>query len=191
MADDRNRDRMSDPQDVQDGLGRDTAHGGAAGGTGSAQGGSVGRRTMGNAGDDLLGIDADAQSAAGAQGADDATDHQREAGMRREGLEGKGFDAGSGYGGGGSASLYSSESSFGGQAGGRDSSLRGAYSGDDYGRKGDDDQSSGGMRDSAEIQRGSDEQAMDGRSSGGGGASGDDPIDMDERPDVSRRDPTR
>ncbi len=57
MADERDRERTGDaPRDL-DGLGRDAAHAhGDAGG--ATQGGSVGRRTMGNAGDDLLGIDA-------------------------------------------------------------------------------------------------------------------------------------
>jgi len=35
---------------------------------------------------------------------------------RRQGLEGKGFDAGTGYGGAGSDSAYSRESSYGGQS---------------------------------------------------------------------------
>ena len=70
MADERDRERTGDaPRDL-DGLGRAAAHArGEAGGP--TQGGSVGRRTMGNAGDDLLGIDA-ASAGAGGSG-DDAS----------------------------------------------------------------------------------------------------------------------
>ena len=200
MADERERERVGDtPRDL-DGLGRDAAHAhGEAGGT--TQGGSVGRRTMGNAGDDLLGIDAAAPSADDRQPSDDATSHQREAGMRRQGLEGKGFDAGGGYGGGGNDSLYNAEAGYGGQAGGRESSMRGAYAGDDFGRKGDDDASSGGSgagsagsARGADIPRGTDEQGGDASTGGRRTRTDDDDgdtVDLDVTPDVSRRDPTR
>ena len=204
MADERDRERTGDaPRDL-DGLGRDAAHAhGDAGG--ATQGGSVGRRTMGNAGDDLLGIDATAGGAGDdrQQQSDDATAHQREAGMRRQGLEGKGFDAGGGYGGGGNDSLYNAEAGYGGQAGGRESSMRGAYAGDDFGRKGDDDASAGGSgqgnggasRD-ADLPRGTDEQGGDasaggGRRAGGRGDDDENKVDLDVQPDVGRRDPTR
>jgi hypothetical protein len=56
----------------------------------------------------------------------------------RKGLEGKGFDAGGGYGGAGNASLYDSESSWGGQAGDGGSRMRRAYDGGHYGRAKDE-----------------------------------------------------
>jgi hypothetical protein len=66
---------------------------------------------------------------------DDATDRQREAGLRRgEIIPGKGFDAGTGYGGAGSDSAYRGESSYGGQSGSGGDTLGGAYQGDRYGR---------------------------------------------------------
>lgn len=89
MADERDRERTGDaPRDL-DGLGRDAAHApGEAGG--STQGGSVGRRTMGNAGDDLLGIDAAAagddrprSDAAGREDGDDASRESSGAGSGR------------------------------------------------------------------------------------------------------------
>lgn len=77
MADERDRERTGDaPRDL-DGLGRDAAHAhGEA--SGATQGGSVGRRTMGNAGDDLLGIDVSA-----ARAADDASRSEGERGNAR------------------------------------------------------------------------------------------------------------
>jgi len=58
----------------------------------------------------------------------------------RQGLPGKGFDAGTGYGGAGADSAYHGESSYGGQAGYGGSSTRGAYAGGSYGRPGDPDE---------------------------------------------------
>ncbi len=139
---------------AQDGLGRDAAHGGS---THDTTGGSYGRST-GRAGDDL------------SASADDASSADRSAGDasgRRQGLEGRGFDAGTGYGGGGNASAYRKESSYGGQAG------------------------SGG----AQIPRGTDEHAdptgmrdRDGRRAGGSDDA--DAIDPDVTPEVRRRDPS-
>ena len=57
----------------------------------------------------------------------------------RQGLQGKGFDAGTGYGGAGNDALYSGESAYGGQSAQANSSLGGAYRGEGYGRPGDDD----------------------------------------------------
>lgn len=68
----------------------------------------------------------------------------------RRGLEGKGYDAGTGYGGAGSDSLYSGESSYGGQSGAGGSTLGGAYRGEGYGRQGDDDQADGDHADDLE-----------------------------------------
>jgi hypothetical protein len=83
MMDERDRERTGDaPRDL-DGLGRDAAHAhGEAGG--ATQGGSVGRRTMGNAGDDLLGIDASVPRAG-----DDArrADHERGDGRSSRGAD--------------------------------------------------------------------------------------------------------
>ena len=61
---------------------------------------------------------------------------------RRRGLEGKGFDAGTGYGGAGNASAFSRESSYGGQGENRTDRPGAAPEG-------------------AEIPRGTDEQAAD------------------------------
>jgi hypothetical protein len=191
MADERDRGRGDEVE--QDGLGRDAAHGG---GRDATSGGSYGRST-GRSGDDLL--ETGEGSGGGGDSPDDATDRQRDAGSRRQGLEGKGFDAGGGYGGGGNDSLYSAESGYGGQAGGRESSTRGAYAGDAYGRQGDDASTTGGSERGADLPRGTDEQADDEKGtrrgdqsgSGNGGDSDRDAVDLDVRPDVSRRDPTR
>ena len=111
----------------------------------------------------------------------------------RRGLEGKGFDAGTGYGGAGNDVLYNSESAYGGQSAQANNSLGGAYKGEGYGRPGDDDaQQSGGdeggsggnvgrdtdgrgsanQASGASTPRGPDEQAVndafEGRGSGGG-----------------------
>src|SRR5215207_6858264 len=72
---------------------------------------------------------ADAANDGGA--ADALRDEQSEP---RRGLEGRGFDAGTGYGGGGNTSAYSGESSYGGQAGDGGNTMRGAYDGGEYGR---------------------------------------------------------
>ena len=56
----------------------------------------------------------------------------------RTGIPGKGFDAGTGYGGAGNDALYSGESAYGGQSAQANSSLGGAYRGEGYGRPGDD-----------------------------------------------------
>lgn len=55
----------------------------------------------------------------------------------RRGIPGKGFDAGTGYGGAGGDSAYSGESSYGGQAGYGGSTTRGAYAGGKFGRPDD------------------------------------------------------
>jgi hypothetical protein len=52
----------------------------------------------------------------------------------RRGLPGKGFDAGTGYGGAGMSGAYSGKSSYGGQAGYGGSRTNGAYSDGKYGR---------------------------------------------------------
>jgi hypothetical protein len=67
-------------------------------------------------------------------GADDAADPRQN--VPRTGIPGKGFDAGTGYGGGGNESLYSAESSYGGQSGIGGSRTIGAYAGEGYGRSG-------------------------------------------------------
>ncbi len=61
----------------------------------------------------------------------------------RTGIPGKGFDAGTGYGGAGNDALYNSESAFGGQSAQANNSLGGAYKGEGYGRPGDDGQDGG------------------------------------------------
>lgn len=67
------------------------------------------------------------------QDANDAADPRQN--EPRKGIPGKGFDAGTGYGGGGNASLYNAESSYGGQSGIGGSTMRGAYAGEQYGRQ--------------------------------------------------------
>jgi len=75
--------------------------------------------------------------------ADDRTNRTDAADERqtepRQGLEGKGFDAGTGYGGAGNSALYNGESGYGGQSAQTSNSLGGAYQGAGYGRPGDDD----------------------------------------------------
>lgn len=68
----------------------------------------------------------------------------------RMGIPGKGFDAGTGYGGGGNDSMYSAESSYGGQSGIGGSRMRGAYAGEGYGRS-DDEDPTPGMRAASEA----------------------------------------
>ena len=135
----------------------------------------------------------------------------------RQGLEGKGFDAGTGYGGAGNDALYNGESAYGGQSAEANSSLGGAYVGEGYGRPGDDadGQAAGGQpnaaRDtdgrgsanqSAGAARGPDEQAVndafEGRGSedrggrtGGGPDLGPDTIDLQDMNGASRREPGR
>lgn len=58
----------------------------------------------------------------------------------RTGIPGKGFDAGTGYGGAGNDALYNGESAYGGQSAQANSSLGGAYRGEGYGRPGDDEE---------------------------------------------------
>jgi hypothetical protein len=70
---------------------------------------------------------------------DDQTERQRQAGRRGEIIPGKGFDGGGGYGGAGNDSAYDAQSSYGGQSGVGGDSMRGAYAGESYGRKGDED----------------------------------------------------
>ncbi|GLC27956.1 hypothetical protein [Roseisolibacter agri] len=161
MADQADRTRGDEQE--QDGLGRDAAHGG---GRDDTTGGSYGRST-GRAGDDLSASSDDASSSG--RDAGDAGD----ASGRRQGLEGRGFDAGTGYGGGGNASAYRAGSSYGGQGG------------------------SGG----AQIPRGTDEHSdnrsgeqagqrdRDGRSARGRDDA--DALDLDAASDVRRRDPSR
>src|SRR5689334_10040222 len=62
---------------------------------------------------------------------------------RRQGIPGKGFDAGTGYGGAGGDSAYDGESTYGGQAGYGGSTTRGAYTGGEYGRPDDPERASG------------------------------------------------
>ena len=61
----------------------------------------------------------------------------------RTGIPGKGFDAGTGYGGAGNDALYNGESAYGGQSAQANNSLGGAYQGEGYGRPGDDDAGQG------------------------------------------------
>lgn len=136
----------------QDGLGRDAAHGG---GRDDVSGGSYGRST-GRAGDDLS-----ASSDAGSAG-------ERDAGARRRGLEGKGFDAGTGYGGGGSASAYRRPGGYGGEAGAGGAGGAHIPHGTDEGSEPDDD---------LDVSR---------RASGA-----EDALDPDALPEVRRRDPMR
>ena len=73
---------------------------------------------------------------------DDATERQRDAGARRgEIIPGKGFDAGTGYGGAGADSAYRGESSYGGPSGVGGDTLSGAYESKPFGRGGSDDES--------------------------------------------------
>ncbi len=135
----------------------------------------------------------------------------------RRGLEGKGFDAGTGYGGAGNASLYSGESSYGGQAGVGGSRMQGAYSGEGYGRQGEGAEGQGGDqaaagqdaagtagagnvgRDTdgrgsanAGAARGADEQAVNAAFEGRGGPDrGPDAIDLQDMNGASRREPGR
>ena len=74
----------------------------------------------------------------------DAADERQN--QPRRGLEGKGFDAGTGYGGAGNDSLYNGESAYGGQSAQANSSLGGAYMGEGYGRPGDDEDAGQGMQ---------------------------------------------
>ncbi|MDF1501458.1 hypothetical protein [Roseisolibacter sp. H3M3-2] len=142
---------MADERE-QDGLGRDAAHGDDRSAT---SGGSYGRNT-GRSGDDLL------------ETGERAQDDQ---GGRRRGLDGRGFDAGTGYGGGGNDSAYSRKSSYGGQAG------SGGTSGGE------------GAEGGRSIPRGTDEHSDAG--TGGRGTTDDDAVDLDVRPEVGWRDPTR
>ena len=79
---------------------------------------------------------------ANAQNENDAADPRQN--VPRTGIPGKGFDAGTGYGGGGNDALYSAESSYGGQSGIGGSRMRGAYAGEEYGSSGPGEEQSGG-----------------------------------------------
>ena len=57
----------------------------------------------------------------------------------RQGIPGKGFDAGGGYGGAGNDSAYNGESSYGGQAGYGGSRMESGYAGGKYGRTEEDE----------------------------------------------------
>jgi hypothetical protein len=199
MADERNREPRASDDREQDGLGRDAAHGG---GPDATTGGSYGRST-GRAGErDLFevsegsgGTRGDRDASRPVDASDDATRHQREAGLRRRGLPDKGFDAGTGYGGGGNASAYRAKSSYGGQSAMGGSTMRGAYSGEGYGSLVEPDVQTG-TPPGAEIPRGTDEQSPesgrdDGRRRRASDRTDDDAVDLDVTPDVSRRDPTR
>lgn len=72
------------------------------------------------------------------QNRNDAADERQT--QPRTGIPGKGFDAGTGYGGAGNDALYSGESAYGGQSAQANSALGGAYQGEGYGRPGDDEQ---------------------------------------------------
>jgi hypothetical protein len=73
----------------------------------------------------------------------DERDEQRDDAAReeqrvpRQGIPGKGFDAGGGYGGAGNDSAYNGESSYGGQAGYGGSRMESGYAGGQYGRTGE------------------------------------------------------
>lgn len=167
-----------------DALGHDTAHDRPHDENRAYQGGTTGRSTAGRAGDDLTagGEGVQAGERGGAGDMSDATDRQRDAGMRRQGLEGKGFDAGTGYGGAGNEALYSGESSYGGQSGIGGSTTRGAYSGERYGRSDDADLPQSGT---SQNVSGAGERSAPERS------GQDDDVDLDELPDAGRRDPVR
>ena len=169
MADQRNRQRGDERE--QDGLGRDAAHGG---GRDDTTGGSYGRST-GRAGDDLR------ASAGGASSTDRDAGDAPDASGRRQGLEGRGFDAGTGYGGGGNASAYRAESSYDGQAGSGGAQIpRGTdeHSGQQSGQdSGQDSGQQSGLTD------------RDGRRASGSDDA--DALDLDATSDVRRRDPSR
>lgn len=90
----------------------------------------------------------------------------------RTGIPGKGFDAGTGYGGAGNDALYNAESAFGGQSAQANSSLGGAYMGEGYGRPGDADAGQGG---GTGDQGGNVARDTDGRGSQNQGGAGPDP----------------
>jgi hypothetical protein len=146
----------------------------------------------------------------------DAADERQN--QPRRGLEGKGFDAGTGYGGAGNSALYNGESAYGGQSAQANNSLGGAYRGEGYGRPGDDDpaagdepaadaaQQGGGQnvgRDtdgrgsanqppSVSTPRGPDEQAVNEAFEGRGRQPrGPDAIDLQDMNGASRREPGR
>jgi hypothetical protein len=100
---------------------------------------------------------------------DDQTERQRQAGRRGEIIPGKGFDAGTGYGGAGNDSAYDAESSYGGQSGVGGDTLRGAYAGESYGRQGDDDPAPGSL----DAGEGAGEGADDAERHGAGSAERD------------------
>ena len=83
----------------------------------------------------------------------------------RRGLEGKGFDAGTGYGGAGNSSLYNGESGYGGQSAEANNSRGGAYQGEGYGRTGGDDAMQAGAPAGAQ---GDGQEAAAGDAQGGG-----------------------
>ena len=112
--------------------------------------------------------------------ADDRNDQHDAADARqnepRRGLEGKGFDAGTGYGGAGNDSLYNSESAYGGQSAQANSSLGGAYQGEGYGRPGDDqDAMQAGSADGGQGDGGSVGRDTDGRGAANQPGRGMDP----------------
>ncbi len=74
-----------------------------------------------------------AHEPATSQDANDAADPRQH--EPRRGFPGKGFDGGTGYGGGGNTSLYNAESSYGGQSGIGGDTMRGAYAGEQYRRQ--------------------------------------------------------
>ncbi len=153
------------------------------------------------------------------QNQNDAVDERQN--QPRRGLEGKGFDPGTGYGGAGNDALYNGESAYGGQSAQANSSLGGAYRGEGYGRPGDDDDAGqqagagganvardtdgrGSANDAAGLgtPRGPDEQAVndafEARGTQGGGDArfgderfGPDAIDLQDMKGASRREPGR
>lgn len=118
------------------------------------------------------------------QGGNDAADERQN--EPRQGIPGKGFDAGTGYGGGGNDSLYDAESSYGGQSGIGGSRTRGAYAGEGYGRSGPGEEASAGGPSGGETDVSDD--AMDGGSNVArdtdGRGSANDSSDAPADPDV-------
>ena len=83
----------------------------------------------------------------------------------RTGIPGKGFDAGTGYGGAGNDALYSGESAYGGQSAQANSALGGAYRGEGYGRPGDDPPDASQPPDGSSSDAGNVARDTDGRGS--------------------------
>ena len=117
---------------------------------------------------------ADAQRADAQRGNDAADPRQNEP---RHGIPGKGFDAGTGYGGGGNESLYSAESSYGGQSGIGGNTMRGAYAGEQYGRQTEGEVRVGGDAGGGQSASGPPNVARDTDGRGSENRSTDEPTD--------------